>query len=432
MDGDHFNAEYYQYLLSSLTLNSRALITELTAAADKFSDHAEEIVALVEERIKKSLPQHKLFAVYLLDLICKNIGNPYNLLFGYKLHRIFTECYLVVTDTPTRQSLIDLFKTWARAKTSAGVDLFPRDVLDKIESFIIKATTIAQEEQRQVGPKQQLSAAASTHYLTPDMLLREANCLLQYIIALNTELDKYPMNETMEQFQRAQDAIRNPIILQINAISETIMASRRLNFETHVNAFHNQLLGFRKTLDDQVVEQRRFIETHYATRASQTAYRAPTEERIKLDYEPTVRFFSNWTVEIVNDKELLPLVHNWGLQTAENNTAPTPPKLPQEPQDIEVELPQIEPADPTKDTAANTLGMNFSLLNFMDSMLSSAPLEPYISLEDDNADSYDPQDATDEALKTAIPPFDGTMPRPSLKRSTTGEPRPTKRVRFAM
>ncbi|CAH2352790.1 hypothetical protein CLIB1423_08S01134 [[Candida] railenensis] len=467
MDGDHFNPDYYKYLLSSLTLNSRAIITELTTAAEKFSDNAEDIVVLIEERIKKCLPQHKLFSIYLLDSICKNIGNPYNLIFSSKLYKIFTDSYLVVTDTPTRQSLIELFKTWSRAKTSAGVNLFPADVISKIEKFIIKATSLQDQQsllQSQGGSVgANGSGAATTHYLTPDMLLREGNCLLQYIIALNTELDKYPVNEKMERFQLKQDSIRNPIISQINYISESIMATGKSKaFDMKSHAFHNELLGFRKVLDEQVIVQRQFLKDTYsnANKLSQQPLATGQQENIKISFaQPDIKLFASWKLEISEDSNLEELVRTWGKVVSEKvslveSTPVIQIKEPSPPAG-EMERDAI-PLPEEAGSAANALGMNFNSLNFMDSMLSSSTSEPYISPEADRSPErgrsesesesedgesageadialYNPQDVTNESLKMAkVPRFTGVMPPSNLKkRSADDSEKKSKRVRFA-
>lgn len=467
MDGDHFNPDYYKYLLSSLTLNSRAIITELTTAAEKFSDNAEDIVALIEERIRKCLPQHKLFSIYLLDSICKNIGNPYNLIFSSKLYKIFTDSYLVVTDTPTRQLLIELFKTWSRAKTSAGVNLFPVDVISKIEKFIIKATTLQDQQsllQSQGGSAGGNGSGATTHYLTPDMLLREGNCLLQYIIALNTELDKYPINEKMEKFQLKQDSIRNPIILQINYISESIMATGKLKvFDMNSHAFHNELLGFRKVLDEQVIVQRQFLKDTYnhANKQSEKPSATGQQENIKISFaQPDIKLFTSWKLEISEDPNLEELVKTWGKVVNEKVLLVESTPV------IEINEPLPPAGEIEKDatlapeeagSTANALGMNFNSLNFMDSMLSSSTSEPYISPEADRSPErgrseseseseregesageadvalYNPQDVTNESLKMAkVPRFTGVMPPSNLKkRSADDSERKLKRVRFA-
>lgn len=455
MDGDHFNPDYFQYLLSSLTLNSRALITELTTAAEKFSENAEEIASLIDERIKKCLPQHKLFAIYLMDLICKNIGNPYNLIFGSKLYKIFTESYLYVTDTPTRQSLIDLFKTWSKAKTSAGLELFPRDVIQKIEGFIIKATSISQPTLQDSTNSGLLSSqimfsgggpgSGSVGYLTRDMLLREGNYLLQFIIALNAELDKYPYTQEMGNFQKINDSIRNPIIMKINEISEAIISMNRQAFDQKSGLFQSELLSYRKKLDEQVVIQKDFLKQQMQALLNQDR-KNPGDRRLSsdgllpsstpqaiidpiiLDYTPDIKFFSNWTVEISQDEELLELINAWGM----------PMKVTKEPiidkvtiSDISTPSEQSLP-DPSP---ANALGMNLTSLKFLDSMLSPASTssEPYISPEDDD-ELYNPQDVTDEALMQAIPRFNGVMPPSNLKRpnaNNESSERKIKRVRFA-
>lgn len=72
------------------------------------------------------------------------MGSPYTLLFGQRLYQTFREAYLLVDDQ-TRKKFIDLFKTWKNAKTSSGLPLFPEEPVQKIEQFLVKATSIYQQ-----------------------------------------------------------------------------------------------------------------------------------------------------------------------------------------------------------------------------------------------------------------------------------------------
>lgn len=149
--------------LSDLTNNSRPIISSLTLLAQENINAAEYITKAVEKRIEKvslihrtlrfkikdtntdqAVPHHKLYALYLLDSISKNVGSPYTLLFAQKLFHTFTQAYLLVDD-PTRKKFIDLFKTWKNATTSSGVPLFPDEPVNKIEQFLVKATSIHQQ-----------------------------------------------------------------------------------------------------------------------------------------------------------------------------------------------------------------------------------------------------------------------------------------------
>lgn len=137
-EGRRVGDDFYQSLLD-LTENSRPIITSLTEIANENIIYADKITKSLEQRIKNCLPNYKLFALYLMDSICKNIGNPYNVLFGLKLYSIFTQVYSTVSDA-IRTKLINLFKTWKAGTTLTGLPLFPQDQIDKIEQFLIKAT----------------------------------------------------------------------------------------------------------------------------------------------------------------------------------------------------------------------------------------------------------------------------------------------------
>ncbi|CUM46378.1 uncharacterized protein AC631_03089 [Debaryomyces fabryi] len=413
MDIDEpFNPEYYQHLLSSLTLNSRTLITELTTIAEKNTDQATEIVDIIEERIKKCLPQYKLFAVYLLDSICKNIGNPYNLLFGSRLYKIFTETYLVVTDTPTRQSLINLFKTWTNGRTNSGLELFPAKVIQKIEQFIIRATSISQTNQPSLPLK-----------LTPDMLLREGNCLLQYIIVLNGELEKLPQtNEKVKEFVDTNNKIRNNVISIINNVSDSILSNSKQEFENNVTSYHTDLQGARKVMDDQSFQQKQFLGLNtFEENASQI--------KIEIDLSPNLKFFQ-FNRPISEDPDLLEYVKDWGKPIIERISqipkaeVPPPVKIPSN------NL-QEEPksSSSTPEPLNNALGMNLGSINFMDSFLGSPKNEisksPITEIIENPVDSYDPEHSIVDDDWSLHP-----TSHPNLKRKTSIDKPVIKKVRF--
>lgn len=376
---ERFNPDYYSHLLSSLTINSRTLITELTTLAEKFSQHGTEIVDLIEERIKRCLPQYKLFAMYLMDSVCKNIGNPYNLLFGSRLYRIFTETYLVVTDTPTRQNLINLFKTWTYNKTSLGLELFPGYVIQKIEQFIIKATSISQNNQPN-GPKK----------LTPDMLLREGNCLLQYIILMNNDLERFPQDSNeMKEFMKASNVARNNLISKINIICDNILSSSKQEFESRVLEYQTDLQEIRKLLDEQSFQQQNFMR-----RLLQELNDPNINLSEELDLSANPRYF-NFKKPLEEDKELMLIIEQWGMPikdsiglTDTNNKMANGYIPPSDNDNKETPTAPLEGIN-------NSLGMNFGSINFMDSFLGSPKNEvskstPEIS-ENSPGDSYDPE-----------------------------------------
>lgn len=417
MDVDEpFSADFYKHLLSSLVLNSRTLITELTTIAERSTDHASEIVNIIEARIQKCLPQYKLFAIYLLDLICKNIGNPYNLLFGPKLYKIFTETYLVVTDTPTRQSLINLFKTWATTKTSTGQDLFPLSVIQKIEEFIIKATSISQGNQPNIPIK-----------LTPDMLLREGNCLLQYIIMLDNELEKLPEKDPrVIEFRKTNNTIRNNIISLINNTSDSILSKSKQEFENNVSRYHIELLGARKLIDDQS-----FLQAQFIGNFKQEEAHKKIEVNVKL--APDLKFF-NFDRPFDQDGEFQSFLKSWGKPIVDIHTEKPPNNGISVSTDILVSSKPAseEGEEETKEEElqeplSKSLGISLDSISFVDSVLGSPKNEVSKPQETDNLDSYDPE----RSFSQEFAPLAGEgISTNALKRKNSSESNVAKKVRF--
>lgn len=392
-----FNPEYYAHVLLSLTVNSRALITELTSLAERYVDQAPEIVDLIEERTRKCLPQYKLFAIYLIDSICKNIGNPYNLVFGTKLYSIFTLTYLVVTDTPTRQNLINLFKTWTLAQTSLGLPLFPEDVIKKIEEFIIKATSISGS---QAPPPQH-------QRITLDMLLREANYLLQYMIALDDELETMEVDEsTLKQMR----LLRNNLVFSINTISDGVMTANKEEFEKRAPAWQADLQAIRKEIDSQCFQQRDLIKQKPKDLASAS---------IVLS-EPNGALIESIFTE--SEEDITHILASWGLQKPEAKPVP------------ETRVEVAPTVSPVKQAAAETsgLGLNWTSIEFSDLFLGSPKnAVTHVVNEDDDDDSYDPEDGLVKEVHPPQPAPQPEAPALVLKRPADTDKRVAKKVRFA-
>ncbi|SGZ50357.1 CIC11C00000000012 [Sungouiella intermedia] len=426
MDTDEeFSADYFQHLLNSLTLNSRALITELTGLAEKYIDDANTIVGLIEDRIAKILPKYKLFSFYLMDSIVKNIGNPYNLMFTNNLYKNFTETYLIVTDTMTRQNLINLFKTWLTGKTSAGLDLFSHDVLKKIEEFIIKATSLTSAPTEQVR-------------ITRDTLLREGNYLLQYVIALDEGLEQSFVDRETKEDERAAISkfhhIRNNLIYEINTISEIVMIEQKQEFEQHKEQYATDLQRIRRALDDQSFQQQEIVKR----RNSLTEAQIPLESKdvnIEINLKPK-------SVDILmilgstKDADFESFVSEWGKSIVDGKLPPV----------------EAEPSTPVKpaviedgESLAGSLGLNIASFNFQDTLMGSPKNEiTHISSgtslmsDDDDGDGYDPEESflqDDLHVSASIIPSSaaasaGFTGKSSLKRSAADGDRVVKRVRF--
>ncbi|ODV76629.1 uncharacterized protein CANTADRAFT_8523 [Suhomyces tanzawaensis NRRL Y-17324] len=398
---DEFNPDFYQKQLASLTINSRAVITDLTNIAERNVDKCNEICEMIETRIKKCLPQHKLNAMYLLDSICKNVGNPYNVIFGKNLFKTFTETYSIVTDTPTRQHLINLFKTWINAKTNTGSELFPQPILGKIEKFIIQATSIngSTPPPTTAGP----GAVSQKFRLAPDWLMKEGRSLLLLIIKLNQGAEYLLSNTdliTEEDVKSVNqgEAHRNTLVSMINETLDGIMFDMRgsdadstptMQFEANVKKYHANFQNVRKDLEEQVIKEETLMkkvhEKLHAIKLKQElkqkllAKRSKIREfiaanKVLLNAKPNPLYFTNITQDIKANPEIVNFIQSWGK-------IPVVKAIPTKPQ---------EPIKPTVDLSLS-LGMNFGSFNFLDSILSNGvvdhALEPKQTVEVPSRDS---------------------------------------------
>lgn len=128
----------YARSLNELTFNSQPIIKTLTDIAGENVGVAEGIANAIFNRILKSIPEQKLFALYLLDSVCKTIGSPYSDIAGSQVFNLFSHVYMLVGDA-VRQKLVKLFITWKQTTTRDGQPLFPHSQLDRIEQFLQKA-----------------------------------------------------------------------------------------------------------------------------------------------------------------------------------------------------------------------------------------------------------------------------------------------------
>lgn len=137
MSGLEKIGEDYYETLQELTFNSKPLITKLTITAQENIAASKFITAAIIKRITKCVPSQKLCSLYLLDLVCKNVGLPYTVLFSLKLPQIFINTYTLVDDQ-ARRKMVELFRTWKTAKSTSGSSLFAPEGLEKIEKFLNK------------------------------------------------------------------------------------------------------------------------------------------------------------------------------------------------------------------------------------------------------------------------------------------------------
>lgn len=419
-----FNAEYYQHLLLSLTLNSKALITELTSLAETYVDNAQQIVRLIEDRITKILPKYKLYTFYLLDSVIKNIGNPYSLLFAKNLYKLFTESYLIVEDTNTRQDLINLFQTWMVGQSSNGLEIFPRDVLVKIESFIIKATSLAG------------GAAQGTQRLNRDVILREGNYLLQYVIAMDDELDHYEnqLNDHIEKI-REWRRFRNDLVFEINSISEDTLSKTKDAFDRLKQGYMDLLVRIRLDMDNQRNLQQELI------RASSKEDKV---EETKSAYPDLNNIYKRVDVLMIldpNEKEFLAAVEQWGIpkDVALSNSTVITSSNSSSKHEIEGLIPkqEIDKSESGDMSLAQSLGLNFESMDFSEFAHQKPRHTSFDECEDlsDGEDGYNPEQGFDMSEhepgfvpKEPLKSF--TITKSSLKRACPEEQRVIKRVRF--
>ncbi|KAH9397336.1 mRNA 3' end processing factor [Tyrophagus putrescentiae] len=106
----------FRHELDLLLINSKPMITMLTMLADDYKDsYAAEIADCIEERLfAVQSVEVKLPTLYLIDSICKNLGesSAYVALFQRKLVRIFTHTFERAKDDKTRLLLHKLRTTW--------------------------------------------------------------------------------------------------------------------------------------------------------------------------------------------------------------------------------------------------------------------------------------------------------------------------------
>ncbi|KAL4230869.1 hypothetical protein ACF0H5_011243 [Mactra antiquata] len=117
--------EEYQTSLKELNFNSKPHISMLTMLADDHSQHASEIVTVIEAHINKCKAERKLPILYLMDSIMKNLEKTsYRSLFATNIVQTFTSVFEQVGEK-TRASMYKLRQTWT--------DVLPNTVLYRID-----------------------------------------------------------------------------------------------------------------------------------------------------------------------------------------------------------------------------------------------------------------------------------------------------------
>ncbi|CAG2107846.1 unnamed protein product, partial [Medioppia subpectinata] len=113
MDNETDPINEYKSSLNDLSFNSKPLINMLTMLSEDYKDSkAPQIVTCIEQRLHSVAADKKLPLLYLLDSICKNVGNVYTKLFTQNIVSTFCEVFEKV-DEKTRLSLYKLRQTWS-------------------------------------------------------------------------------------------------------------------------------------------------------------------------------------------------------------------------------------------------------------------------------------------------------------------------------
>lgn len=150
----------------------------------------------------------------------------------------------MLVDDANRRKFIDLFKTWKFAKTSSGAPLFPEDPINKIEHFLIKASSIYQSS----APQQKLQRNSPTPQFQqqqPPQQQQQPNVLsliptVDHLLELTTQRQKLnPNDETI--------TMKLQIINQL----KVVIQSEQMN--------QQQFLQVKSQLDDMTKLEESFI-----------------------------------------------------------------------------------------------------------------------------------------------------------------------------
>ncbi|KAI5969854.1 hypothetical protein CANMA_001144 [Candida margitis] len=129
----------FESKLSELTINNGLVISQLTQLAKQHPEVADQIIDLITARIYRVIPEQKLYTLYVLDDICKVVGNPYNILVGDDIYDIFIHIFQLNNDF-VRGKLVKMYDLWKTVPLkNTGEPVYPEEQLNKIGQFLKKA-----------------------------------------------------------------------------------------------------------------------------------------------------------------------------------------------------------------------------------------------------------------------------------------------------
>ncbi|KAK6465310.1 hypothetical protein DFJ63DRAFT_326935 [Scheffersomyces coipomensis] len=241
----------YEEKLETLVVNKESIFEELTKLALDNQDYAEDIVECIKQRIERK-PNHVLLTMYLIDSICKSIGNPYNVYLSKYIFTLYTTSFRVSKES-VRQSLKSLYNIWKTdAVTPTNQPYFPKVIMNRIDKFLIEVHNISKpvpnvipndpntariaspnlnqpsqpqpqpQPQPKPGPNPEQDLLPDT--ITPKMLILEGRDLLQYILKvdkMNVKDVKY-LSPRGKDYLHGYSKIRNDMVSEINQLINDI------------------------------------------------------------------------------------------------------------------------------------------------------------------------------------------------------------------
>ncbi|KAK9917508.1 hypothetical protein WJX75_005138 [Coccomyxa subellipsoidea] len=114
--------DQYVSELADLTFNSKPIINTLTMLASENVKAASSIAAAVEKHIYNCSAAYKLYGLYLMDSIIKNVRQPYTSLFSRNLPEVYMNVWSAAPQSrPALQKLFNFWKGFLPDQTLAAI-----------------------------------------------------------------------------------------------------------------------------------------------------------------------------------------------------------------------------------------------------------------------------------------------------------------------